>query len=63
MYGDNQIRTFGPETEAEAFARLLEENVDVEIVGTIGGPELEDYLAEVAIMLWLARPAEEEQGT
>ena len=61
MYDEEHIRTFGPPTEAEHFARQLEENVEVEIVGTIGGPELEDYLAELAIMLWLARPAVEEK--
>jgi len=61
MYGKEHIRTFGPPTEAEQFARQLEENVVVEIVGTPGGPELEDYLAELAIMLWLARPAAEEK--
>jgi hypothetical protein len=61
MYEEEHIQTFGPPTEAEMFARLLEENVEVEIVGTIGGPELEDYLAELAIMLWMARPAAEEK--
>jgi len=63
MYGNDHIRTFGPPTEAEMFARLMEENVEVEIVGTPGGPALEDYLAELAIMLWMARPpAEEKKG-
>ena len=59
MYDEEHIRTFGPPTEAEQFARQLEENVEVEIVETPGGPALEGYLAELAIMLWLARPAAE----
>lgn len=61
MYDEEHIRTFGPPTEAQQFARMLEENVEVEIVGTPGGPALEDYLAELAIMLWMARPAAEEK--
>lgn len=61
MYDEEHIRTFGPPTEAEMFARQLEENVEVVVLGTPGGLELEDYLAELAIMLWLARPAAEEK--
>ena len=52
----------GPLTESDAWMQMFEENITVEVVGKIGGPELENYLVDLAFQLWQARPIPDKEA-
>ncbi len=54
----------GPLTESDAWMQMFEENITVEHkkFRKADLPAIQDYLADLAIQLWLARPSS-DRGT